>query len=637
MFETDTEKAQQIQSDVLLEKTSDNPNFAYHKVPAKNKSLDTSDKRIVGAINELLKKQNSLQNAVQTSINQSFVATGDIISDPELLERLRAVSPNLIEAVCDHEEKINTLQELLEELKNRKSSDINNTNSNQTINIGGMSWDFGEDDMGNLNALLNVTGKNIKDSDIMLGSKVMNYNGDTYLREVKVNSGETIDVYPSADIKRMAPVIARYPSFYNSESEIDLTLYPIFDEVDTDSNNIGERTIKLNPPMGYYSTKGMPYIKINVIPEDDVPQIRGAIFSKPGESITVKKGSVSTGYSVPSQFIRVDENFNIINLIAENFKITRNFKKITSPIGEVIEIPKVWVKTEILQDGPYAGMKCWWVSDKEVDGFHIHPAFLKPDGTSGNLQITAYVMQRTASSDTAPGTLKSILGAYDSSKASNGYYKDTTSYENLITRADMLNAADPDGNWHMFNIYEQHLLGRIVLIEFGESPNLNQISPYTYHEDSATSFQTYSRRPWFHGICDPDGSTTEMSSIGNRFASGIFLDGISTDEDGILYLMKQDGSREVVSTGLDYSYQYSRNIYKQKFETVNDIDLTDIMLTDINVTTGTDPDYKAFSSVSQCFGKNKFMATSGKDNMFAISAAVKTGTNKYAWRAARVV
>ena len=60
MFETDAEKAAQIQSDVLLETTGTNGYFTYHKIANKNKSLDTNDKRIVGAINELLKKQNSL-------------------------------------------------------------------------------------------------------------------------------------------------------------------------------------------------------------------------------------------------------------------------------------------------------------------------------------------------------------------------------------------------------------------------------------------------------------------------------------------------------------------------------------------------------------------------------------------------
>lgn len=643
MFETDTEKAQQIQSDVLLEKTSDNPNFTYHKLAAKNKSLDTSDKRIIGAINEILKKQNALQTAVQTSINQSFDATGDIISEPELLERLRAVSPNLIEAVCDHEEKINTLQELVEELKNRKSTNTNNTNSNQIINIGGMNWDFGEDDMGNLNALLNVTGKNIKDSDIILNSKVYGYNSDTYLREIKIKSGDTIEVLPgAADLKRMAPVIARYPTFYNSEPEIDLTLYPIFDDVDTDNVTPSEKTIKLNPEIGYYSTKGMPYVNINVIPDSDAPQIRGAIFSKQSQGVTVRKDNISTGYTIPTQFTRIDENYNVKNVIHENFKITQGFKQISTPIGEVTEIPKVWVKTEILQDGPFAGKRCWWVSDKEVEGFHIHPAFIKPDGTYGNLQITSYIMQRTGSDPASPGTIKSIIGSYTADKASNGYYKDHATYTLLQERTNILNEEDPDGGWHLYNIYEHHLLGRIMLIEFGESPKLDQISPYTYHEESNTSFQTYSRRPWYHGICDPEGATTEMSSIGNRFASGFYIDGINTDEEGILHLMKNDGSREMVNTGVDYSYQYSKNIYEMLTGTQDGINFDDLFLINMvrSIELGKitdDENTKIFSSVSQGFGKNKFSLTGGKDNMFSLSAIAKDATGKYAWRAARLV
>lgn len=112
MFETDAVKAAQIQSDVLLESTANNENFTYHKLANKNKSLDTSDKRMVGAVNEILKKQNSLQNAVQNSINQQFAVLGDVIAYPELLDKLQSVSGNLIEAVSKHDIEITNIKEI---------------------------------------------------------------------------------------------------------------------------------------------------------------------------------------------------------------------------------------------------------------------------------------------------------------------------------------------------------------------------------------------------------------------------------------------------------------------------------------------------------------------------------------------
>ena len=111
MFETDATKAKQLQSDVLLESTSGNEYFTSHTLQSLNKALNTTDKRIVGAINEIMKKQTSLQSATQNAINQQFSVLGDVLAQPELITKLQNVSNNLIEAVAKHDTQIQIIKE----------------------------------------------------------------------------------------------------------------------------------------------------------------------------------------------------------------------------------------------------------------------------------------------------------------------------------------------------------------------------------------------------------------------------------------------------------------------------------------------------------------------------------------------
>ena len=52
-------------------------------------------------------------------------------------------------------------------------------------------------------------------------------------------------------------------------------------------------------------------------------------------------------------------------------------------------IHPVWVRTEVLENGYYEGKKCWWISDHELEGFHLHPAFYYKDGKLQEIGICA--------------------------------------------------------------------------------------------------------------------------------------------------------------------------------------------------------------------------------------------------------
>ena len=58
-----------------------------------------------------------------------------------------------------------------------------------------------------------------------------------------------------------------------------------------------------------------------------------------------------------------------------------------------LKIPRVYVKT--MASGPIntfaAGKKCWWISNRPLDGFYIHPAFCRNDDNGYTTNICEYV------------------------------------------------------------------------------------------------------------------------------------------------------------------------------------------------------------------------------------------------------
>lgn len=113
MYEQDTDKANQIQSDVLIETTANNPNFQASKISSKNTAFNTDDKRVVGAINELLAAQNKLYESTQATVKEQNDLIGDTTATPELKEKLTAVSTNLIEAVAKCDTNITTIKKAI--------------------------------------------------------------------------------------------------------------------------------------------------------------------------------------------------------------------------------------------------------------------------------------------------------------------------------------------------------------------------------------------------------------------------------------------------------------------------------------------------------------------------------------------
>ena len=83
-----TTKINELQSDILGEKLTNNPLMKASKVASKTKALDTNSKTIVTAVNEILKNLNSLSDKDNDSLNNMYSVLGNFVKTPELVNEL---------------------------------------------------------------------------------------------------------------------------------------------------------------------------------------------------------------------------------------------------------------------------------------------------------------------------------------------------------------------------------------------------------------------------------------------------------------------------------------------------------------------------------------------------------------------
>lgn len=84
------------QYDNLWEDTGNNPQLEYSKIPSKNKSLDTKNKRIIGSINEILKVSQSVSDSLKSMAEDYNLIIGDFGNDTTLKDKLNEVDENII-------------------------------------------------------------------------------------------------------------------------------------------------------------------------------------------------------------------------------------------------------------------------------------------------------------------------------------------------------------------------------------------------------------------------------------------------------------------------------------------------------------------------------------------------------------
>lgn len=103
-----TRNINELQSDILAEKLSDNPYLKYHVLIEKNKRLSTANQTVIGAINEVLRKVQSASNTNKVALAELYNVLGHVGAKPELSSKVLSQAPSLIELVLDLKARIDS-------------------------------------------------------------------------------------------------------------------------------------------------------------------------------------------------------------------------------------------------------------------------------------------------------------------------------------------------------------------------------------------------------------------------------------------------------------------------------------------------------------------------------------------------
>lgn len=187
----------------------------------------------------------------------------------------------------------------------------------------------------------------------------------------------------------------------------------------------------------------------------------------------------------------------------------------------MVYIPKMYVKNEKLPDtATYAGKYAYLIApDKIDDTWHVHPAFMNAGKEMSGVQIGKYLASKDSS-----GKAASVKDATPWTSIT----RDTA--HSLGSNRNVPGGTAEQTGWHCYNIYEHHLIARLMLIEYGSS----DLQTLLTGSDSGMDAK-------YHGI--------EMVWGGTSY--GEWFDGIDTlGTNSAVRIFKNDGSQTYVDTGI---------------------------------------------------------------------------------------
>lgn len=174
----------------------------------------------------------------------------------------------------------------------------------------------------------------------------------------------------------------------------------------------------------------------------------------------------------------------------------------------MVYIPKIYVNNTKLTKGKYAGKWQYSISGTKLDSsWHVHPAFMNNGVEMSGIQIGAYIASKDSS-----GKAASIKGAAfwtsinfaDSQKAAKS--------------RNVNNGTKEQKGWHMLNVYEAHLVNRLMLIEYGTT----NLLPHLKGSNADPAYRGInilwggSKRHWFDGIDTKGSSNTTIRIFDNQ-------------------------------------------------------------------------------------------------------------------------
>lgn len=229
---------------------------------------------------------------------------------------------------------------------------------------------------------------------------------------------------------------------------------------------------------------------------------------------------------------------------------------------DMVYIPKIYVKNvSSLEDGPYKGRPAYYISDKKLDGYHVHPAFMYNGQECSGIEIGAWL----AGKESNIATSKQGVSPWNN-----------ITRDQAITNALTRNTAGTTTGWHMYNIWEHHLIARLMLIEGGRGDT------QTVFGGSSTAVSVN-----YHGIRDVWGGTTFNSGMPH-----FWLDGFDTlGSSNHIRVKNPNGNGQWVDTGIAparYLYPFG-NVLRNKTASY---DMGDLFIA--NAEGSVIPDYQSF-------------------------------------------
>ena len=224
--------------------------------------------------------------------------------------------------------------------------------------------------------------------------------------------------------------------------------------------------------------------------------------------------------------------------------------------------PKIYICNEVPGSGTYSGKPCYEISDYKETGFHCAPTFMT-NGVENDtgIQWSSYIASKDSS-----GKAASIANATPWT---------SIAYTAVDTAARTRNVGTGEqAGWRAWNIYDAHLLARLMLLEkgtadlqnaIGGSSTANGVTWHGIHDvwgGTSYGFWIYGLTTTGSGnaimILDNKGNNnmvdTQIAPCGNGWAVTL-LDNVGNNYDlGDIFLAKSVTSTESSGSLGDYQY-----------------------------------------------------------------------------------
>jgi hypothetical protein len=262
-----------------------------------------------------------------------------------------------------------------------------------------------------------------------------------------------------------------------------------------------------------------------------------------GENLGLSEWSSETGFTTKDQFAsiygialvstgggagtwqQIDGDGNNISPSVVNFNshpVWGGMDAVTIDDQDMVTVPQFFVKTGIGPSGSdQAGKKCWWVSDAEVDGFDIHPAFMDTEVEIDQFYFGAYECSDGGSSKAASVSGAAPLVSID--------------FPTMQTRCENRNTGGVDG-FQMLDIHQLSAVQLLALIELG-TPDV-QSAIANGNVSSSAAVNTGASDAVWRGIYEFWGNTRCM------------VDGLQIDGSHQVKVWDMVGNQSYQSTGI---------------------------------------------------------------------------------------